>query len=111
VAARRTNTAGGAGRSILRVQLPVVDLPSSLALFVAPEGSMSTKTLPAAPPQAADTDIYLSAADCIRRHPALSRNRIYRAAVVGAVRTRLIPGVPPRYNAADLDRVMAERRA
>jgi hypothetical protein len=68
---------------------------------------MSTATiLPAAPPQAADTDIYLTAAGCIRRHPALTRNRLYRAAVVGLVKTQLLPGLSPRYCAADVDRLM-----
>jgi hypothetical protein len=76
----------------------------------APEGSISTTiALPDSPSLASDADVYLNAADCIRRHPTLSRNRIYRAAVVGAVRTRLIPGIPPRYNVADVDRLMAEQ--
>jgi hypothetical protein len=58
----------------------------------------------------ADTSagIHLNAADCIRRHPALSRVKLYRAAVTQQVRTQLRPGVPPLYCAADVDRLMAE---
>jgi len=56
-------------------------------------------------------DLHLNAADCIRRHPALSRVKLYRAAVTHQVRTRLDPGVPPLYCAADVDRLMANDAA
>jgi hypothetical protein len=56
-------------------------------------------------------DHFDAAAECIRRHPSLSRTRLYRAALVGQVRTQLLPGLTPRYSRADVDRWMASQGA
>jgi hypothetical protein len=53
------------------------------------------------------SDHFISAAEAIRRHGALNRQKLYRLGLVQAIRVRLLPGVPPRYSAADLDRLMA----
>jgi hypothetical protein len=68
---------------------------------------MSVATLEAP----ASADQHISAAEALRRYPQLSRTRLYRLAVGSEVRVILPPGRPPRYNAADLDRIMNERGA
>lgn len=61
------------------------------------------------PSAAPSADCHIPAAAAIRRHPSLSRVRLYRLVAGGEVRVVLPPGRPPRYNVADLDRVMADR--
>jgi hypothetical protein len=50
---------------------------------------------------------WISGAEVTRRHPEISRVRLYRLAAAQLVRTQLIPGSAPRYSAADLDRLMS----
>jgi hypothetical protein len=53
------------------------------------------------------SDLFISAAEAIRRHGALNRQKLYRLGLTQAIRVHLLPGVPPRYSAEDLDRLMA----
>jgi len=102
MAARQTNTAGG--RWVIGnagCLACAVDFPSFLALFVAPEGSMTTTT------SRPSNDLFISAAEAIRRHQGLNRQKLYHLGLTQAIRVCLLPGVPPRYSAADLDRLMS----
>jgi hypothetical protein len=56
---------------------------------------------------AAPANQYHPAAECIRRHPGLTRTVLYHRALMGEVRVQLPPGRPPRYCVADIDRLMA----
>lgn len=50
---------------------------------------------------------YMSASECMRAHPSVTRSRLYRAVAIQTIRVRLIPGVPPRYHAGDVARLAA----
>jgi hypothetical protein len=52
-------------------------------------------------------NLYITAAEAIRRHPSLNRARLYRMGLTRMIRVQLLPGIPPRYAAADLDRLMS----
>jgi hypothetical protein len=62
-------------------------------------------------PTESAASLHLSCADCLRRHPSLSRAKLYRLVVGGEVRVTLPPGKSPRYDVEDLDRAMRERGA
>jgi hypothetical protein len=64
--------------------------------------------LPSAP-AVSPVENHLPAAECLRRHPGLTRAKLYRLVVGGEVRAILPPGKAPRYNVSDLDRIMADR--
>ena len=65
----------------------------------------------AAAPAASSADPHRPAAECLRRYPGLSRAKLYRLVVGNEVRALLPPGKTPRYNVADLDRIMNDRGA
>ena len=52
------------------------------------------------------SEVYVSAADAIRRHPRLNRVKLYKLALSRQVKCKLPPGTPPRYRLSDLDRIM-----
>jgi hypothetical protein len=62
-------------------------------------------------PATSSADPHVRAAECLRRYPGLTRAKLYRLVVGNEVRALLLPGKTPRYNIADLDRVMTERGA
>ncbi len=49
---------------------------------------------------------WITSADALRRHPELSRVKLYRLAASQLIRTTVPPGSAPRYSASDVDRVM-----
>lgn len=68
---------------------------------------MSTMTAER-PAQGDAGETYLTLAQSRRRHPRLNHTRIYRAVVVGLVRTQNRPGYAPLYNASDIDRLISD---
>jgi hypothetical protein len=69
--------------------------------------SVSTSAL-AGKPAVHSTAGYAIAAELMRRHPSLTRARLYRMVVVGTVRRLLLPGQAPRYSIRDVDAVMRQ---
>jgi hypothetical protein len=60
-------------------------------------------------PSTPSSDRFAPASECLRRHPGLSRVRLYYLGMLGSVRVELPPGRTPRYSVADLDRVLADQ--
>lgn len=71
-----------------------------------PEQPMSAVAIAQAP---VASDRHITAAEIGRLYPYMTRTRLYRLVVGGSVRVDLPPGMPPRYNLADVERIMAER--
>ena len=68
---------------------------------------MSTATQIAAP----STELYITAAECMRRHPGLHRVKLYHAAMIGQIRVKLDPRRTPRYCENDVAQLMREQGA
>lgn len=89
---------GAHGSDAVRASFPA-------GFFFGSRGPMTIATAVIPAQSQAGEDAYASAAECMRRHPTISRPRLYRAVTVGIVRVQLLPGLAPRYCLSDVERL------